>query len=269
MGSEKHVKPLTVLAAVAHPDDIEFMMAGTLILLKQAGATLHMWNLANGCCGTDSLSHDDIVQIRHEEAKASADLIGATLHPPLADDLMLFFDHSLLVRAAAIIRSIRPDIILVPSPDDYMEDHQNACRLVVSAAFYRGMRNYVTVPPVDPWGGDMAIYHALPNGLHDSLRRKVEVGQYVDITTTLATKRAMLAQHKSQKDWLDVSQGLDSYLITMQAMSRETGRMSGCFEFAEGWRRHLHLGYGPAGWDPMKDALKELCTADTINHNAL
>ena len=30
-------KPLTVVAIVAHPDDIEFMMAGTL-LLKDAGA---------------------------------------------------------------------------------------------------------------------------------------------------------------------------------------------------------------------------------------
>ena len=29
-------KPV-VLAAVAHPDDIEFMMAGTLLLLKRAG----------------------------------------------------------------------------------------------------------------------------------------------------------------------------------------------------------------------------------------
>ena len=29
---------LTVLAAVAHPDDIEFMMAGTLLRLKQTGA---------------------------------------------------------------------------------------------------------------------------------------------------------------------------------------------------------------------------------------
>ena len=38
---------MVVLAAAAHPDDIEFMMAGTLLLLKRAGAEIHMWNLAN------------------------------------------------------------------------------------------------------------------------------------------------------------------------------------------------------------------------------
>mgnify|MGYP000867140096 CR=1 FL=1 len=48
----KKLDRTVVLAAVAHPDDIEFMMAGTLFLLKQAGAEIHLWNLANGCCGS-------------------------------------------------------------------------------------------------------------------------------------------------------------------------------------------------------------------------
>jgi len=36
----------------AHPDDIKFMMAGTLILLREAGWSLHYMNIANGSCGT-------------------------------------------------------------------------------------------------------------------------------------------------------------------------------------------------------------------------
>jgi LmbE family N-acetylglucosaminyl deacetylase len=43
---------MKVLAAAAHPDDIEFMMAGTLLRLKDAGCEIHLWNLANGCCGS-------------------------------------------------------------------------------------------------------------------------------------------------------------------------------------------------------------------------
>jgi len=50
------INHIVVLAASAHPDDIEFMMAGTLLLLKEAGAEIHMWNLANGHCGTASSS---------------------------------------------------------------------------------------------------------------------------------------------------------------------------------------------------------------------
>jgi hypothetical protein len=41
----------------------------------------------------------------------------------------------------------------------------------------------------------------------------------------------------------------------MEDMAREVGRMSKRFKLAEGWRRHLHLGFcGPAA-DPLRDAL--------------
>ena len=44
-------KPV-VLAAVAHPDDIEFTMAGTLLRLRDRGWQIHYMNIANGSCGT-------------------------------------------------------------------------------------------------------------------------------------------------------------------------------------------------------------------------
>jgi LmbE family N-acetylglucosaminyl deacetylase len=49
-------------AIAAHPDDIEFGMAGTLLLLKQAGYALHYMNIGNGSCGTATLSRDEIVR---------------------------------------------------------------------------------------------------------------------------------------------------------------------------------------------------------------
>jgi LmbE family N-acetylglucosaminyl deacetylase len=39
-----------VLALSAHPDDIEFLMAGTLALLARSGCTVHYLTLANGSC---------------------------------------------------------------------------------------------------------------------------------------------------------------------------------------------------------------------------
>ena len=59
-----------VFAVAAHPDDIEFMMAGTLFLLREAGYELHYMNIANGSCGTVTRSRDEIVAIRTEEARA-------------------------------------------------------------------------------------------------------------------------------------------------------------------------------------------------------
>jgi len=42
----------TVFAIAAHPDDIEFMMAGTLSLLRKKGFDVHYMNIANGCYGS-------------------------------------------------------------------------------------------------------------------------------------------------------------------------------------------------------------------------
>ena len=40
-----------VLAVFAHPDDIEFVAAGTLLLLRQSGWETHYLTLSGGDCG--------------------------------------------------------------------------------------------------------------------------------------------------------------------------------------------------------------------------
>jgi hypothetical protein len=72
-----------------------------------------------------------------------------------------------------------------------------------------------------------------------------------------AGKHAALAAHESQQDWLQASQGMNSYLQAMTDMSEAVGRLSGRFAHAEGWRRHLHLGFSGSEIDPLRDALGE------------
>ena len=257
------------MAIAAHPDDIEFMMAGTLLLLKQAGYDIHMWNLANGHCGTATHDRADIIRLRADEAQASARVAGAVIHPPIADDLAIFYEPGLLARVTAVIREVEPAILLIPSPQDYMEDHSNTCRLAVTAAFARGMRNFETQPPRPAWSGDTVLYHAMPHGLRDGLRRLIHPEMYVDISSVLPLKRDMLAQHRTQKDWLDVSQGMGSYLAEMENLSRAVARMSGRFEFAEGWRRHATLGFAAEGADPLAQALGARCWIDPAYEKSL
>jgi len=246
---------MIVLAAAAHPDDIEFMMAGTLLLLGQAGCALHLWNLADGCCGSNSLDRKSTAEVRWREAQASAQLAGGQAHPPLFPDLGIFYDAPSLARVAAVIRQIQPDIVLTHFPQDYMEDHQNTARLVVTGTFMRGMGNAVTDPPAKPFEKPVALYHALPHGLEDGLRQSVEPHFYTAITKVLPLKRNMLACHLSQKQWLDETQGMDEYLDEMERISRRVGQQSGQYRFAEGWRRHLHHGFGPKEFDPVKALL--------------
>ncbi len=81
----------TVFAIAAHPDDIEFMMAGTLCLLGRCGYAPHVLNLANGSGGSQSLPPADIALLRGEEARAAAAVLGATWHEPLVDDLQIYY----------------------------------------------------------------------------------------------------------------------------------------------------------------------------------
>ena len=74
-------------------------------------------------------------------------------------------------------------------------------------------------------------------------------------TPVQAQKREALAAHKSQQNWLDVSQGLNSYLLAMEDASLELGRMSGKFKHAEGWQRHLHVGFCKPETDPLREIL--------------
>ncbi len=247
--------PHRAFAIAAHPDDIEFLMAGTLVHLADAGYEIHYLAIASGSCGTTTLPVDEIVRIRRDEAMAAAASMGAIYHESLVADVEIFYEKGLLAKVAAVMRQVAPEILLVQSPTDYMEDHQAAARLAVTAAFCRGMRNFPTDPPREPVEGDMAVYHAQPHGNRDPLRQMVRPDLFVDISAGLDRKRAMLACHRSQKEWLDGSQGMDSYLVAMEDFSRQVGRMSGRFEYAEGWRRRLHLGFGPEDFDPLSAAL--------------
>src|SRR5262245_40392990 len=136
----------SAIAIGAHPDDIEFYMAGTLVLLKRAGWETHYFNVANGCCG--SVQHDarQTRVIRRAEAKRAAKVLGAHFHESLCNDLESFYEPKLLRRIAALIREVRPNVILTHAPVDYMEDHTNTSRLVVSAAFAHAMPNFQSAP---------------------------------------------------------------------------------------------------------------------------
>lgn len=244
-------------AVVAHPDDIEFMMAGTLLLLRDAGYEIHYMTVANGNCGSVVMDAATTARTRRAEAMAACARAGAVYHEPICDDLEIFYERSSLRRMAAVMREVAPEILLTHPPQDYMEDHMNAGRLAVTAAFARGMPNYPVEPPRPPVEQPVTVYHALPYGLRDGVGRRVRAEMYVDVESVLAEKRAMLAEHRSQKEWLDASQGIDSYLHHMEEMSAAVGRLSGRFAYAEGWTRHLALGFCTEDADPLAEALKD------------
>jgi LmbE family N-acetylglucosaminyl deacetylase len=249
----------SALAIFAHPDDIEFVAAGTMLLLQARGWDLHYINLCTGNGGSVQMDGPTTTKKRLEEGKEAARILGATFYPPICDDLELTYDVKYLRQVAAVVRMAQPSIVLTHSPQDYMEDHMAASRLAATAAFAHCIPNFQTEPHLPSYSHDVTVYHAMPHGLCDPLRQKLMAGSFVNTASVHERKRESLAAHESQKHWLDVSQGMDSYLISMDEASRAVGRLSGQFEYAEGWRRHLHLGFSAKEIDPLKDALGDLC----------
>lgn len=244
------------LAVGAHPDDVEFMMAGTLAALGDAGYELHIFTVGNGNCGTAVYDHNEIVRMRASEAHNAASVIGATYHEGLVNDIEIFYDETTLREVTALVRELQPEIVLTQSPNDYMEDHQNTCRLVVCACFTRCMRNWLSRPPRDATMQDVYLYHCNPHGNHDGMRNLVVPTLYVDIADKIDAKEEMLRRHVSQKEWLDVSQGMDSYLITMRDTCAEMGNMAPTkVPYAEGFRQHLHGGLSAEDCDKLSEVL--------------
>lgn len=248
----------SVLAIAAHPDDIEFLFAGTMLELAARGHELHYMNLCDGSRGSTTMDMETCAATRLEEAKAAAKVLGATFYPPIYRDMEATYSTANLAKVAAVVRQAKPSIVLTHSPIDYMEDHEIACRLAVSAAFAHGMPNLVSDPPVDVYMDPVTVYHAQP------VHNRVPTGElvvphlYIDIARVMDQKIESLACHASQKQWLDESQGMDSYLETARTVGRELGVMSGRYQDAEGWRRREHWGFCTAEDDPLADALAEI-----------
>jgi hypothetical protein len=117
------------------------------------------------------------------------------------------------------------------------------------------MPNFPVEPPHPPVDQDVTLYHAQPHGNCDALRQPVLPELFVDIGDLIQRKRELLSLHASQKRWLDHSQGMDSYLVTMEQLGADVGRLSGRFAYAEGWRRHSHWGFSATDTDPLAEAL--------------
>jgi LmbE family N-acetylglucosaminyl deacetylase len=65
-----------VLAVGAHPDDVEFMCAGLLALLKTANFEVHVATMSSGDCGSMD-TEPEAPSHRQGEAEAACRLLGA------------------------------------------------------------------------------------------------------------------------------------------------------------------------------------------------
>ncbi|NWG14287.1 MAG: PIG-L family deacetylase [Acidobacteria bacterium] len=233
-----------VLAYMAHPDDAEFLVGGTLFRLKSLGWEIGIATMTAGDCGSDRHSKEEIARIRLGEAEAAAGFLGAGYVCTGLMDGEVFMNTENLRLVVDRMRSFAPDVVITHSPVDYMMDHEETSRLVRAAAFVTAMPLYLTRQPSPSavTAATPALYYADPVEGLDHHGRRIYPDFYVDIAQVMENKRTMLSMHRSQREWLQRHHGIDEYLNRMAAWAQAYGRECN-FAYAEGLRQHLGHGY--------------------------
>lgn len=246
-----------ILAIHAHPDDIEFQCAGTLALLGRAGCHLTVATMSPGDCGSAEHDAESIAAIRRQEARDAAEVIGAECHCLEFRDLSIFSDDESRRRVVEFLRKVRPDVILTAPPADYLADHEATHQLVRDACFIAPIPNYATRQwePAPPLERIPHLYLVDPLEGHDREGNPVPPHFYVNVTDVWDEKRAMLACHASQRNWLMRQHGIDEYMKIQDAWSRHRGGEIGV-TFAEGFRQYRGHPY------PQENLLLDLIGQD-------
>src|SRR5437588_5791255 len=94
-----------VVSVLAHPDDVEFLCAGTVNrLVREHGWQAHIATMTAGDCGSADLAPEEISRIRRAEAADAAALIGATYHCLEERDLLVFYSRPTLQLVTRLLR---------------------------------------------------------------------------------------------------------------------------------------------------------------------
>ena len=236
------------LAVLAHPDDAEFLCAGTLLrLARERGYALAVATMTAGDCGSVSLPPAEVARVRRAEGAAAAAVAGADYFCLEERDLRVMYSEAALEKCVRLLQRVRPTVVFTHSPDDYHLDHEQTSKLVRAAAFAAPVPNFFYHPGIKSaaLGGIPHLYYCDPVEGKDVFGRPVEPTVRVDVTGVMDAKSRMVACHESQREWMRHHHGVDDLDTTMREWTAKQGAAAGV-PFAEGFRQHRGHGYPQA-----------------------
>jgi LmbE family N-acetylglucosaminyl deacetylase len=225
------------LTLLAHPDDAEFLCAGTLIRLADAGWEIHIATVAAGDGGSTTLPGNEIAAVRSREGIAAANKVNAAYHCLGEPDIEVVFDKPTNRKVIDLFRRVAPTLLFTHPRHDYMLDHEQVHLLARAAAFGYSIPNASKLPLVPgstiPW-----LYYCDPVEARDPYTLEpVAPTTYVNISGQIDRKIEMLACHASQREWLRAHHGMDEYIEAMKRHSAQRGAEAGV-RYAEAFVQH-------------------------------
>ena len=228
---------MNILAFGAHPDDVEFYCAGTLIKYAKAGHKVFVALTTSGNIGSNVIEgREEIARTREAEQSAAAAVFGAEVRFLRYNDEGLVDSEGFRRDVVTAMRWADPDVIFTHFPGDPSTDH-NVTGSVVSRMMLSlpGKNVPADLPPITKVPS--LFYWDVAAGLH------FEPEVYVDVSDTMEEKLRALALHKSQFAWMSTFQ---------EASLTDHSRIVGSFRglaigarYAEAFRAFRIHGYMP------------------------
>lgn len=146
---------LDLLAIAAHRDDAELTCGGTLIRAVDDGKHVGVIDLTQGEMGTRGSA-----AIREAESDSAARVMGLAVRENLAlPDAGITNTDVTRGQLVALLRRLRPRVVIAPAPRGRHPDHRRATELIRDACFLAGLAKYA--PSDAPAFRPFKLLHAI------------------------------------------------------------------------------------------------------------
>jgi len=227
--------PERALFVCAHPDDLEFGVAGTAAKWAANGCEVTYVIITDGNAGSheEGMTRERIAEIRREEQRAAAAVCG------VQNCLFFGYDDGFLQPTLAlrkelvrIVRQYKPNVVLAMDPSNYFPsdsyinhpDHRAAGTATIEAVFPAAEMSLLYPDMVEE-----GLLGHKPNYVYLFFTPEDKINLYVDISDHIDTKIKSLKEHKSQMGEWDPTERITNW-------AAETGKKVG-FAHAERFRR--------------------------------
>ncbi len=196
------IQTMNILAIGAHPDDIEYGCAGTLIKYAERGHHIFLMVLTSGQEGGST-------EIRQQEQEAAAEIMKVQkVFWGDYHDTQLPLNKELIEKIEEVLGEVKPDLILVNYGDDTHQDHRILTQATMSATRYVRNVLFFEVPTTQNFNPQV----------------------FVDISDTLERKFKVLEAHASQVMKTNIE---DMYIIELARANATFRGIQGRVKFAE------------------------------------
>ena len=176
--------PIDLLAIAAHRDDVEQTCGGTLLVQRALGYSTAILDLTRGESGTRGTAAE-----REAEANAAAHILGVSHREALdLPDGSLQNTPEARLKVAAVLRRLRPRVVILPYWQGRHPDHYTASTLGYEACFAAGLSR------LDAPGAPHRPYKILYASLYADVRPTL----VVDISAHIETRLQSLLAYRSQ-----------------------------------------------------------------------